>query len=680
MAENSLIDEFLAEDDPLDDFLCNASEEFEKKKFVTEVDIFTEKPEENNVSINEESVVRTTQQYFSDEEEDPYNKKYSTKSERTVKPNTSSSWLSKPKNTLELPKIEQNKPAGDVYTDPVFGLRIINPLVSSQVLKERMIGREAIPFLKLKNFVQSQDTNKDWVIGGVLVTKFPVKTSQKGKQYSLWKLSDLKNDIKTITLFLFGSAHSAFWKTTTGTVLGVLNPNVMENKSDSKDEASLNVDNAQKLMVLGQSKDLGACKSLKKNGERCNAVVNVNRCEFCVYHVKQEYQKCTKRSELQANFAGNGLTALRNKVLGKNEVFYGGKSYTSVPANKSRKLEKKDRGILDNLNGMRQNLVGSTSAVKKKGAAMLEVSHSQRLKDLEIIKKIGGAKPSPTSSLENVKSQTVLNIQPIPESKANIPNTPKEKSIPKKDPMVMTIPTLSTSKMINLNEPITPRHILRTKHNAIKYVQRHGTIKKADPNSVKSSGSKRKFEEPKSDDAAETSLTSSSVSKKSKLETNDFISDRFKKMMAQTSKHTDLLEQRDDEEAEKYFHKLEMKEQMEEKMTSTYKVACKAVTCTVCKYTSFSAAEKCKTEKHRLKVSDATKRFFKCGNCSNRVASLEIVPTKLCGSCGAGRWERTGMMKEKTVTHAHSLSIRGGEQKFVGGATTNANLDLMVPE
>ncbi|CAH0549856.1 unnamed protein product [Brassicogethes aeneus] len=612
MTENSLID--LAEDDPSDDFLCNASGEFEKKKFATEVDIFTKKHEENNVSKNEESVVSTTQQYFLYEDKDHYNK-----SERTVKPNTSSSWLSKPNNTLKLTKIEPKTPAGYVYTDHVFGLRITNPLISSQVLKERMIGRKAIPFLKLKNFVQSQVTNKDWVIGGVLVTKFPVKTFQKGKQYSMWKLSDLKSNIKTITLFLFGSAHSAFWKTTTGTVLSVLNPNVMESKSDFKDEVSLTVDNAQKLMILGQSKDLGACKGLKKNGERCNAVVNVNLCEFCVYHFKQEYQKFTKRSEL-ANFAGRVVS----------DFFYGEKKYAVVPAKKSWKLEEKDLNILDSLNGMHQKVVGSTDAVKKKRSATLEVL------DLE---KIRGNKPNLKSSLRDVKSQTVLNIKPILENKENIPL--KEKIISKKDPMVQTISTLSTAKMMNLNEPITPKHILRTERNAIKYVPKNVTIKKADPNSVQSSDNKRNFEEPKSDNPAESLFTPSNTNKKSKLKTNEFISDRSKKIMAQTLTHTDHLEQRYHPEAEEYFYKLKMKEKMEENMSNTYKVACKAVTCTVCKCTRFQAAEKCKTLNHPLEVSDAMKRFFTCGNCANRLASLKIVPTNLCRYCGAGNWEPT---------------------------------------
>lgn len=58
----------------------------------------------------------------------------------------------------------------------------------------------------------------------------------------------------------------------------------------------------------------------KKSGENCTSFVNKSTCEFCLYHVKSEYNKYTgKRFDLQATYS-NGLTELRNKVLGKSEV------------------------------------------------------------------------------------------------------------------------------------------------------------------------------------------------------------------------------------------------------------------------------------------------------------------------------------------------------------------------
>lgn len=132
-------------------------------------------------------------------------------------------------------------------------------------------------------------------------------------------------------------------------VLAILNPGVLESKQDKSDEACLSVDNPQKFMILGQSKDLGTCRTRKKNGDMCQSIVNLGVCEHCVYHVKQEYSKMSGRSELQSATAGRGLDALRNKVLGKSEVFYGGQSYLAVPAKKNPKLLAKDQKRLQML-------------------------------------------------------------------------------------------------------------------------------------------------------------------------------------------------------------------------------------------------------------------------------------------------------------------------------------------
>lgn len=138
-------------------------------------------------------------------------------------------------------------------------------------------------------------------------------------------------------------------------VVSVLNPGVFDSKQDKTDEACLSVDNPQKFMILGQSKDLGTCRSRKKNGDMCHAIVNLGACEHCVYHVKQEYSKMSVRSELQSATSGRGLDALRNKVLGKSEVFYGGQSFLAVPAKKNPKLIAKDRKRLDMLSEQNQS-------------------------------------------------------------------------------------------------------------------------------------------------------------------------------------------------------------------------------------------------------------------------------------------------------------------------------------
>ncbi|XP_060520030.1 protein MCM10 homolog [Cylas formicarius] len=720
----------MSENDPLELLLAVAEKEFQKidsASALQEINLFGEVQQTNNCEHKIDST--SIHQGDTDSSDDEGNRNFEnqkyTDCGKQIKelltqenPSISSSHYGQPKQRISTWKTKPQSFAGkklekleskpqDVLIDPFFGIRIVNPLISSSTLQEKMEGREAVKFSAISRYIMGETKQKDWVICGVVVSKSPVKTSQKGSQYSIWTLSDLKDDIKTVALFMFSSAHKTLWKSALGTVIGVLNPNVLERRENSKDEATLSVDNAHKVMVFGQSKDFGLCKSMKKNGDRCNAIVNLSQCEFCIYHIKQEYQKCSKRSELQANFSGKGLLALRNKVLGKNEVFYAGKSYTAIPARKSRKMELRDEGILKNLNGNGVACPLKNVKPKKTGHAVrLDVSPAQRLKDIELLRKLGGSvgleektnfsgTHSTDVSLESSKATALDVISRLKAKKVQAgscesnsiekdpPNGERndKQAVHKGDVVIACRDIFSNSKLgvprlsgfggsIDLSIPLVPKRANKAKLNALDYIKKNGPIKKLDPNGTKGSGKKRPVD----------TIDDEGPSKKSKLEQSEFISDRFKKMMAATSKHMDLVEEHDNEEREKYFRKLEIKEKMEEKMVNTQKIACKAVKCLKCKYTSFSASDLCKAEKHPLKVFDALKRFYMCGQCQNRTVTLDIVPTKQCANCGSSKWQKTGMMKEKLAVTQHSLSIRGGEQKFVNSVACDANLDLLVPD
>jgi len=51
----------------------------------------------------------------------------------------------------------------------------------------------------------------------------------QGTKYSIWRLSDLVNCDKTVSLFLFNTVHRDLWKTVVGSVVGLLNASVMQN-------------------------------------------------------------------------------------------------------------------------------------------------------------------------------------------------------------------------------------------------------------------------------------------------------------------------------------------------------------------------------------------------------------------------------------------------------------------
>lgn len=294
---------------------------------------------------------------------------------------------------LSKPETQQKAIASDnSFIDPFFGIKILNPLIGSTALAQKMEGRKLIKVSQIRShmrggdikvsssfrgfsmlvlgcffFVGSEILNTqhllmllllhlqdDWVTLAVVVSKGEPRTSQKGQKYSIWKLSDLKDCSKLTAFFLFGQVFTTHWKMAVGSVIGLLNPNFLKDGQGAKnsDEVSFTVDNPQKILHVGSSKDLGWCKATRKDGSRCPSFVNKSECEFCIYHVQNEFKKASaKRSEIQSNFSGTGISTsmhssltlclshiyrivfsedrLKQKVLGKQEVFYGGQLFSN---------------------------------------------------------------------------------------------------------------------------------------------------------------------------------------------------------------------------------------------------------------------------------------------------------------------------------------------------------------
>jgi len=210
------------------------------------------------------------------------------------------------------------------------------------------------------------------------------------------------------------------------------------------------------------------------------------------------------------------------------------------------------------------------------------------------------------------------------------------------------------------------------KVNALNWIKSNGPIKKESPNLFeknKDNSKKRKLPE----------CIVIDLGQEKKVAKEEKVSSRFLELMKATSQNQVLIDVAQQEAEDKYFDEMDKKEKMEHKMMNTYKVQCKAVRCLVCKYTWFSASEWCKTEKHTLRVQDATKRFFKCSDCSSRTACLTMFPLISCKNCNGSKWERAPMMSHKKVDEPN-LSIRGDEQSFLGSMTPKLSMGLMVAD
>ncbi|XP_043943899.1 protein MCM10 homolog [Protopterus annectens] len=197
-------------------------------------------------------------------------------------------------------------------------------------------------------------------------------------------------------------------------------------------------------------------------------------------------------------------------------------------------------------------------------------------------------------------------------------------------------------------------------------------ITKEDPNSVK-----RKqvdLDVVKVMDRVEKTFSSPEVKeeiepamKKRKEQLAYLESEEFHRILSAKSKHTGALQEAEAELMEQYFEPLLKKEQLEEKMRSIRELKCRVVTCKTCRYTFFKPLETCVSENHEYHWHDAVKRFFKCP-CGARAISLDRLPKKNCSNCGLYKWERDGMLKEKSGPKigGELLLTRGEEQpKFL---------------
>lgn len=143
-----------------------------------------------------------------------------------------------------------------------------------------------------------------------------MKPSDRGK-YMIITLVDLEYEID---LFLFNTGFERFWKLSTGTVVAILNPDLMPpppGKADTgRFSLAINSD-ADTILEIGVARDLGYCKSVKADGNLCNSWVNARRTEHCEFHTNTALARTRgARQELNtgSGFGKEGVDYKRSKL------------------------------------------------------------------------------------------------------------------------------------------------------------------------------------------------------------------------------------------------------------------------------------------------------------------------------------------------------------------------------
>jgi minichromosome maintenance protein 10 len=158
------------------------------------------------------------------------------------------------------------------------------------------------------------DWENDYVVLGVICkkstphnTKNTARDNTKGNQekgndsqgkFMIIQLTDFKYEVD---LFLFDTGFSQFWKLPLGTLVAILNPDIMPPRNRDNGKFSLKLSSSDDtILELGTARDLDFCHATKKDGKGCDQWIDSRKTEFCEYHVQLQVEK-SKRGRMEIN-------------------------------------------------------------------------------------------------------------------------------------------------------------------------------------------------------------------------------------------------------------------------------------------------------------------------------------------------------------------------------------------
>ncbi|KAK4463791.1 hypothetical protein QBC42DRAFT_58524 [Cladorrhinum samala] len=211
------------------------------------------------------------------------------------------------------------------------GLHLSKRILPHKVLARAITGKKTYVLKDLLKHVKAPDWSlpdieSDIVVFAIIANKSeprnhrPMPTSdgkpqQDRGKYMVITLVDLTYEVE---LYLFNTGFDRFWKLTPGTVLAILNPTILPpppgREATNRFGLVINSDE-DTILEVGNARDIGYCKSVKKDGTLCNGWINARRTEYCEFHTNEAVRKA-RSSRMELNTAGLGSGA-------------GGKKYNS---------------------------------------------------------------------------------------------------------------------------------------------------------------------------------------------------------------------------------------------------------------------------------------------------------------------------------------------------------------
>ncbi|KAI1430718.1 hypothetical protein GGR50DRAFT_165589 [Xylaria sp. CBS 124048] len=249
------------------------------------------------------------------------------RNELTTEPEAIESETRKPKVApSDVPEDEA------VAFEPYSSIHLKKRIIPHSILSRNLANMKTFGIQDLLRQVvapafELPDVEQDIVVFGILASKSEPRTHKDGgnkikekeaadptrTKYMVLTLVDLKWELE---LYLFGSGFERYWKLTPGTLLAILNPNIMPPAPNKKDTGRFSLvinSGIDTILEVGLARDLGFCKSVKKDGALCSSWVNSKRTEFCEFHMNLALsKKRLARQDVNAFDTGLGPTKQQN--------------------------------------------------------------------------------------------------------------------------------------------------------------------------------------------------------------------------------------------------------------------------------------------------------------------------------------------------------------------------------
>lgn len=252
-------------------------------------------------------------------------------------------------------------------------LHLSKRITPHTLLARTFAGKEILGIPDLFRVVKGPDFSlpaieSDIVLMGIIASKSEAKAhvNNKASKYMVITLTDLKWDI---SLYLFNSGFEKYWKLTVGTVIAILNTSIMPPTQAATNKFSLTVNSSEDtILEIGKARDLGFCKSIKKDGKTCDNWVDARHTEYCEFHAAMALEK-TRAARMEVNTGssfGRGAKKRRFEPPRSDPWRYkNSRLISSTQVDAAGKKREADRGALY----IRQDGVGKVQVVQNSRSA-----------------------------------------------------------------------------------------------------------------------------------------------------------------------------------------------------------------------------------------------------------------------------------------------------------------------